>query len=123
MSEAAHQRVPLRTRFERGAAFVEGEYVPIAEAKISILDAGFSRSDVTYDVVAVWNGAFFRLDDHLERFERSCAELRMRLPLKRVEVTEVLTDLVRLSGLRSSYVETICTRGVPRDGVRDPRTF
>jgi hypothetical protein len=53
------------TSFRRGAAFVEGDYVPVAEAKISILDAGFSRSDVTYDVVAVWNGAFFRLDDHL----------------------------------------------------------
>jgi branched-chain amino acid aminotransferase len=122
MSRATDQCVPLKTSFDRGAAFVEGQYVPITEAKISILDTGFSRSDVTYDVVAVWNGAFFRLDDHLERFERNCAALRMRLPLNRVEVAEVLTDLVRLSGLRSSY-ETICTRGVSRDGVRDPRTF
>lgn len=109
--------------FRRGAAFVEGDFVPVAEAKISILDAGFSRSDVTYDVVAVWNGAFFRLDDHLDRFERSCASLRMQPPFDRTEIASILTDLVRLSGLRSSYVDMICTRGAPRDGSRDPRTY
>jgi branched-chain amino acid aminotransferase len=123
MSQSTHESVQTKASFERGAAFVDGGYVPIAEAKISILDTGFSRSDVTYDVLAVWKGAFFRLDAHLERFERSCTALRMRLPFDRVEIAEILTKLVRLSGLRSSYVETICTRGVSRDGVRDPRTF
>jgi branched-chain amino acid aminotransferase len=44
---------------------------PIADAKISILDWGFLKSDVTYDVVHVWNGRFFRLRHHLERFEKS----------------------------------------------------
>ncbi len=108
--------------FEAGAAFVDGEVVPIGEAKISIVDTGFSRSDVTYDVVGVWDGAFFRLDDHLERFERSCRELRMTLPHTRDEMAEILTDLVRTAGLRESYVETICTRGIA-GAVRDPRTF
>ena len=56
--------------FSEGAAFVDGEYVPIGDAKISILDFGFTRSDVTYDVVHVWKGSFFRLDDHLSRFEK-----------------------------------------------------
>jgi branched-chain amino acid aminotransferase len=109
--------------FEDGAAFVAGERVPIGEATISILDTGFSRSDVTYDVVAVWDGAFFRLDDHLARFERSCRELRLTLPYSREEMTEILLDLVRVSGLRESYVEVLCTRGVPAAGSRDPRTF
>jgi branched-chain amino acid aminotransferase len=108
--------------FASGAAFVDGERVPIADAKISIVDTGFSRSDVTYDVVGVWNGAFFRLDDHLDRFERSCRELRMTLPYTRAEIADILTDLVRLAGLREAYVETICTRGVA-GGLRDPRTF
>lgn len=109
--------------FRDGAAYVDGAYVPVGEARISILDTGFSRSDVTYDVVAVWNGAFFRLADHLERFERSCRALRLRLRHDRAEITRILLELVRLSGLRSAYVETICTRGVPPAGSRDPRTF
>jgi branched-chain amino acid aminotransferase len=108
--------------FEAGAAFVDGERVPIADAKISIVDTGFSRSDVTYDVIGVWNGAFFRLDDHLDRFERSCRELRMSLPYTHEEMAEILADLVRLAGLREAYVETICTRGIAGP-VRDPRTF
>jgi branched-chain amino acid aminotransferase len=97
--------------------------VPIDEAVVSVLDVGFSRSDVTYDVVAVWEGAFFRLEDHLERFERSCRELRLGLEHDRDGIASILMQLVRLTGLREAYVETLCTRGVDRAGVRDPRTF
>ncbi|WP_158880637.1 aminotransferase class IV [Amycolatopsis anabasis] len=113
----------MTSGFERGAAFVEGEYVPIAEARIPLVDVGFTRSDVTYDVVAVWDGAFFRLEDHLERFERGCARLRLRSPHDRAATTKILLDLVRMSGLREAYVEVICTRGMSRGGSRDPRDF
>ena len=50
--------------------FVDGAYVPVAQASIPILDWGFLRGDATYDVVHVWDGAFFRLEEHLDRFER-----------------------------------------------------
>lgn len=110
-------------QFPGGAAFVDDEIVGIEDARIPIVDVGFSRSDVTYDVVAVWNGAFFRLDDHLDRFASGCRRLRMTLPLARDEIVGVLMDVVRASGLRQSYVEVICTRGVPPAGVRDPRAF
>jgi branched-chain amino acid aminotransferase len=109
--------------FSHGAAYVDGEVVPIDQAKISILDSGFGRSDVTYDVVAVWEGAFFRLDRHVDRFLRSAQALRMAPPLHRGEIIDVLTTLVRTSGLRESFVEMVCTRGVPAAGSRDPRTY
>ena len=107
--------------YGEGAAFIEGRYVPIAEATIPILDWGFTRSDVTYDVAHVWKGMFFRLDDHLERFERSAAGMRLTLPHSREAVGEILTECVRLTGLRDAYVEMGLTRGVPRPGSRDPR--
>ena len=47
--------------YAAGCAWVNGEFVPVRDAKVSIFDAGFTRSDVTYDVVGVWNGRFFRL--------------------------------------------------------------
>ena len=72
--------VRLENRFADGAAFIEGAYAPIAEARIPILDWGFTRSDVTYDVVHVWGGKFFRLDHHLDRFEKSLASVRMSIP-------------------------------------------
>jgi len=107
--------------FSRGVAFVRGQYVPIADAAISITDWGFLRSDATYDVVTAWDGAFFRLDAHLERFMRSCARLRLDPGLASAQIVEVLAQCVRLSGLRDSYVEMICTRGQPAWGSRDPR--
>ena len=49
-----------------GVAFVDGKYVGRDEAKISVFDLGFSRSDVAYDVVSTWQGQFFRLDEVIE---------------------------------------------------------
>lgn len=106
-----------------GHAWIEGEYVPIAEARIPILDTGFVRSDLTYDVVGVWDGKFFRLDAHLDRLERSCDKIWLESPLERPQIEEVLEQVVARSGLRESYVETVITRGVPAPGQRDPRTF
>ena len=46
-------------------AFVDGQYVPADQAKISLFDIGFTRGDAVYDTVSVWKGWFFRLDDHV----------------------------------------------------------
>lgn len=110
-----------RGTYAEGAAFVEGEFVPVGEARIPILDWGFLRSDATYDVAHVWRGSFFRLEDHLDRFERGMTKLRMSLPFGRDRMREILIECVRLSGLRDAYAEIICTRGVPKPGSRDPR--
>lgn len=103
--------------FAGGCAFVEGAYVPISEAKVSVLDWGFNKSDVTYDVVHVRDGGFFRLDDHLNRFFASMAALRMKVPHDRAEMAEILTECVRRAGLRDSYVAMVTTRGVPAPGL------
>ena len=116
---AAERPLPLAD----GVAFIDGEYVPIRDAKISILDWGFIRSDVTYDVVHVWKGSFFRLRHHLDRFEKSVAGMHLTLPYSRSEIEAVLHELMRLSGLRDAYVEVICTRGLAPSGTRDPRQF
>jgi branched-chain amino acid aminotransferase len=110
-----------RAAYAGGAAFVDGRFVPVAEARVPILDWGFLRSDATYDVAHVWRGSFFRLEDHLDRFERGLARLRMSPPYDRSEIRDVLIECVRLSGLREAYAEIICTRGVPPPGSRDPR--
>ena len=112
---------PTDFDFSQGCAWQRGRYVPIAEAAIPITDWGFLRSDATYDVVTVWEGAFFRLDAHLERFMRSCERFRLDPGLTPAQITEVLAECVRRSGLRRSYVEMIVTRGQPPWGSRDPR--
>ena len=110
-----------RAAYASGAAFVDRNFVPVAEARVPILDWGFLRSDATYDVAHLWRGSFFRLEDHLDRFERSMARLQLRSPYGRDRVREILFECARLSGLRDAYAEVICTRGVPPAGSRDPR--
>lgn len=107
--------------FEGGAAFVDGDFVPLAEAKISLFDWGFTRSDATYDVATVWKGAFFRLPDHVDRFFASLDKLRLKIPHDRGQLRSILHGCVRAGGLDDAYVAMIATRGVPPRGARDPR--
>ncbi len=100
---------------------MNGQYLPVSEAKISVLDYGLLHSDATYDVAHVWKGAFFRLDDHIERFFSGLGKLHMKIPYDRTEVAEILHNCVALSGLQNSYVEFICTRGMSPSFSRDPR--
>jgi branched-chain amino acid aminotransferase len=104
-----------------GVAYCEGKFVPVAEATVSVLDFGFTRSDVTYDVAHVWNGHFFRLDTHLDRFFASMAALRLKPAESRAEMRSILIDCVRRTGLREAYVAMVCTRGRPPAGSRDMR--
>jgi branched-chain amino acid aminotransferase len=106
----------------QGCAYIDGAYVPPDEAKISIFDWGFLHSDATYDVAHVWQGRFFRLSDHVERFYASMARLRLDPGKTRDDVRAVMHECVRRSGLRDAYVEVLCTRGLPQPGSRDPRT-
>ncbi len=100
-----------------GAAYIDGRYMPIEEAAIPITDWCYRRSDVTYDVVGVWNGAFFRLDDHLRRFRASMRGLRLEPPEADDAIRLILSECVRRSGLREAYVAMDCLRGGPKPGM------
>lgn len=104
-----------------GTAFMDGRWMPLAEACVPILDRGFVRSDATYDVAHVWKGRFFRLMDHVERFQASMAGLRLSLPYTAQEIAGIMIECASRSGLRDAYVQVTCTRGLPPPGTRDPR--
>jgi branched-chain amino acid aminotransferase len=107
--------------FPNGSAWIDGKFVKLADAKISILDWGFLRSDATYDVVHVWKGRFFQLDKHLDRFFESTKKLRMPCQMDRGELKKILAGCVEKAQLESAYVEMIQTRGISPNFVRDPR--
>src|SRR5690625_7585487 len=94
-----------------GVAFIEGQYVPIAQARIPITDWGFLHSDATYDVAHVWKGKFFRLDAHLQRFHHNMKALHMDVGLSRDAIQDILTQCVTQSGLRDAYVEMVAKIG------------
>jgi branched-chain amino acid aminotransferase len=106
----------------KGVAYIDDNYLPVADASIPVLDWGFLHSDATYDVAHCWRGRFFRIDDYLDRFHQSMAKLRMSVPYSREQIRSIMFELVRRSGLRDAYVEIVCTRGQPAPGSRDPRS-
>jgi len=100
----------------RGVAFIDGEFVAAQDAQISVFDHGFNRSDVVYDVVSTWKGWFFRLDDHVERFERSCAGIRLGCPYGPDRIRQILAECTHRAGLEDAYVEVFLTAGQFRHG-------
>lgn len=95
--------------FAKGVAWIEGELVPLHEARIPLMDQGFQHGDLTYDVPAVWDGRFFRLDDHLDRFSSSCAKMRLKFPIPREEIKRTLVEMVAKSEIKDAFVEIIVT--------------
>ena len=73
-----------------GVAWIEGEYIPASEARISIFDTGFGHSDLTYTVAHVWHGNIFRLGDHLDRLLDGARKLRLEAGYTKAQVIEVL---------------------------------
>lgn len=112
---------PVAERFAAGAAYVDGRFCPIEEARIPLLDWGFLRSDACQDTISVWAGSFFRLQDHLERFQRSIERLRMTSPEPFDRIRRIVHELVVLPGFQNAYVQIIMTRGRPPIGSRDLR--
>lgn len=107
--------------YSLGAAFNGTEIVPLLEARIPLIDMGFLHSDVCYDVVSVWKGSFFRLKEHMDRFERSYRGLGFSMPYTKEEMRQILLDMVARAQLRDAYVYMCATRGLP--DIEDPRDF
>lgn len=106
----------------KGAAWMNGRLIPISEAALPVTDWGFTHSDIAYDVVPVWRGAFFRLPDYTARFWASVAAQRFDLPYGPEELIAALHKMVGASGLQDAYVAMVATRGRnPVPGSRDPR--
>ena len=105
-----------------GAAWMNGTVIPISQATIPVNDWGLVHSDITYDVVPVIDGAFFRFDEYLTRFLSSMENLHLDPGMSKREIKAALHQMVGKSSLRDSYVAMVCSRGKPKiAGSRDPR--
>jgi branched-chain amino acid aminotransferase len=108
------------SKFAGGVAWIEGEYVPASEARISIFDTGFGHSDLTYTVAHVWHGNIFRLGDHLDRLLDGARRLYLDPGYTKEELADVVKKCVSLSQLRESFVNITITRGFgQRRGEKD----
>jgi D-alanine transaminase len=92
-------------------SYLNGEFVPLREARISPLDRGFLYSDGVYEVMPVYEGRPFRFEAHAERLTRSLAAIQMEDPHTRDEWREIISTLISRNGGGNQYVYWQVTRG------------
>ena len=105
--------------------YLNGDFSPVCDAKVSVLDRGFIFGDGVYEVLPAYNGHIFRLDEHLARLDRSLAELRIPNPLSKEAWLQIaqrlINDLANTTDAPNQLIYIQVTRGVaPRDHVMLP---
>ena len=96
--------------------YLNGEFLPVEEARVSVMDRGFIFGDGVYEVIPVYGGRLFRLEQHLQRLARSLAEIRLTNPLSSDEWRQCLQHVVQRNGEGDQSVYVQVTRGTaPRD--------
>ena len=95
--------------------YVNGEYLPEDQAKVSVFDRGFLMADGVYEVTSVLDGKLIDFDGHAVRLQRSLDELDMPTPISKEDLLEVHRELVRLNNVEEGMVYLQITRGAPDD--------
>jgi D-alanine transaminase len=95
--------------------YVNGDYLPEAQAKVSIFDRGFLMADGVYEVTSVLDGKLIDFDGHAKRLARSLAELEMSCPVSDADLLAMHRELVSLNGIDQGMIYLQVTRGNPGD--------
>jgi branched-chain amino acid aminotransferase len=91
--------------------YLNGEFVPKAEAKISVFDHGLLYGDGVFEGIRSYNGRVFKLDEHLKRLYNSAKAIRLKIPLNIKEMEEALLETLRRNNLSDAYIRLVVTRG------------
>lgn len=100
--------------------YIDGEYFPKDEAKVSVFDHGLLYGDGIFEGIRAYNGRVFRLDEHLERLYLSARSILIDIPLSMDEMREAVLETLRRNKLRDAYIRLLVTRGKGDLGL-DPR--
>jgi D-alanine transaminase len=113
--------VPVNQVKSGDLVFLNGQLVPLEEAKVPVLDRGFIFGDGVYELVPVYSRVAFRLDEHLARLERSLGEVKIRNPYSRQRWREIVYQLVDAQSYDDQGIYFQVTRGVARRDHAFPR--
>jgi len=96
--------------FGNKTVYLNGEYLPLSEAKISVMDRGFLFGDGIYEVIPSYSGALFRFDEHMQRLENSLSSIRLANPFDSAQWLDKLTPLLDANLDQAIYLQI--SRGV-----------
>jgi branched-chain amino acid aminotransferase len=100
--------------------YIDGEYYPKSQAKISVYDHGFLYGDGVFEGIRMYNGLVFKLEEHVDRLYRSAHAIMLQIPLTKQEMIKAVVETLRKNKLKDSYIRLIVSRGVGDLGL-DPR--
>jgi len=99
--------------------YLDGDFVPASEAKISVYDHGLLYGDGVFEGIRIYNSRVFKLDEHLQRLYDSAKVINLKIPLAFGEMKEKILETLRRNNIRDGYVRPVITRG-PGDLGLDP---
>lgn len=100
--------------------YVNGEYFPKEEAKISVFDHGFLYGDGIFEGIRAYGGRVFRLKEHIDRLYDGARGIMLDIPITKSEMTEVVLQTLQRNQLSDAYIRLVVSRG-PGDLGLDPR--
>ena len=100
--------------------YVDGEFYPQSEAKISVFDHGLLYGDGVFEGIRAYNKRIFKLERHVERLFRSAHAIHLQIPKTREEFSALIKEACRKNGMVNGYIRPVVTRG-PGDLGLDPR--
>ena len=98
-------------------AYVDGEWTPAEDARVSVLDHGLLYGGGVFEGIRVYGGRPFLLDEHLERLEASARAILLELPAERAAIAALCHEAAQRAGLSEGYLRLVVTRGVGALGV------
>ncbi|MCK6486174.1 MAG: branched-chain-amino-acid transaminase [Phycisphaerae bacterium] len=102
--------------------WLDGKFVPVSEAKVSVYDHGLLYGDGVFEGIRVYNGRIFECDAHMERLYRSAAAIRLNIPYTREQLVKAMEESIVINKVRDGYIRLCVTRGVGTLGIHPFRT-
>jgi branched-chain amino acid aminotransferase len=100
--------------------YIDGQYYPKSQAKISVYDHGLLYGDGVFEGIRAYNGVVFKLKEHIDRLYRSAHAIMLQIPLTKEEMIKIVLETLRKNQLKDAYIRLVVTRGVGDLGL-DPR--
>jgi branched-chain amino acid aminotransferase len=100
--------------------YIDGEFYPKSQAKISVFDHGLLYGDGVFEGIRAYNGSVFKLKEHIDRLFQSAHAMMLTIPLTKEQTIDAVLETLRKNKMKDAYIRLVVTRGVGDLGL-DPR--
>jgi branched-chain amino acid aminotransferase len=101
--------------------YIDGQFLPEPEAKVSVFDHGLLYGDGIFEGIRFYNSRVFQLDEHIDRLWDSAQAIMLTIPMSKAEMQEALLETIRRNELRDGYIRLVVTRGKGNLGLSPDR--